>query len=1067
MGGRTTNRGARLTELIRTGADKAVIDVRLRNRGPDAYAPETYGASIKIRRTLLRSGRGSYLLFNAADKRLGPETRGGRPVYGEIGRMLARFNVQIDNPAVVMLQDTSRTFLTDMSGRKQYNFIQSATQLKQMADKIATARRNAAEMHKTIATKERIKQGDDEELARRRREYDEARGMHELEQREERLGIELAWALVAESEAEVDAHTERIAQQEEALRDAQRAADAARAEERRLRAEHEAADEEMERYSVGLQELMAEQELTSGEMDNLERERRALGVEAEAQGRRADRCKRAAEEAEQRIRLIRRRIDDGSWADEVKERLAEIDNLRKSLEKSRARHAESLKARDVARNQKMARRAAIVDAERQLEQCERDLKNERSESERANRRLAHVNRAAVSRNRLELYPQNFRHAQRSIRQRLDRFHRPPIGPLGCAIALTDPQWALAAEHGLAHMMRAYVVDSAEDLRTLQEIMREAGVNSPQAVISEFETDRYPIETDATTLYDVLKFDDAYTRNEELYPPAAREKLDENTLRSTVLNVIVDQASVERLVLVKERTDGYRQVERHQTSAVGNLTCLDRSGTKIFGRGRSIATVAFNSKANRFLAADDYAPDRSRLNDEARRCLERIAAAEDKRAEIGAELARLRSEGDEYASSERRLAQEASNHATAAKDAEAELGVLLEQQRESDGDMNERIQELESEIGRHRDAEAGHWTRAGEIEEEIRALDARMATLREKCDATEQRSEEARRKVAAASERARVLIQSHRTAVEHREDALSNVEACTARLDEVRCDLAAAEEDCARFMETATEGHPERITIPDGRTSETISDELDHVRALLDARRHQQHGGRDLMQIARDYENFNLNVQRKGQEIQVASGAADAIGKVGERRVRRLLNLRATYANIISTGFAEHLHELGRTGYLEMDHVGQKVHMRVDVDAAAANQAVHAADGDGSVASRSSTGRQRRGGASVARGGAVGTLSGGERTTTTVALLLALWRAVETPLRVLDEIDVFMDEAAREQAMEMLLSAALGRFRRQQLIVITPQGVDFAQGREGVRVLKLRPPSRGSDDAADE
>lgn len=52
------------------------------------------------------------------------------------------------------------------------------------------------------------------------------------------------------------------------------------------------------------------------------------------------------------------------------------------------------------------------------------------------------------------------------------------------------------------------------------------------------------------------------------------------------------------------------------------------------------------------------------------------------------------------------------------------------------------------------------------------------------------------------------------------------------------------------------------------------------------------------------------------------------------------------------------------------------------------------------------------------------LSGGERSYSTVSLLLALWETSSGPLRCLDEWDVFLDPVNRSVAAEMLVSGAL-------------------------------------------
>lgn len=51
-----------------------------------------------------------------------------------------------------------------------------------------------------------------------------------------------------------------------------------------------------------------------------------------------------------------------------------------------------------------------------------------------------------------------------------------------------------------------------------------------------------------------------------------------------------------------------------------------------------------------------------------------------------------------------------------------------------------------------------------------------------------------------------------------------------------------------------------------------------------------------------------------------------------------------------------------------------------------------------------------------------TMSGGERSFTTVSLLLAMWELSNSPMRCLDEWDVFLDPANRSVAAKMLVSS---------------------------------------------
>lgn len=86
------------------------------------------------------------------------------------------------------------------------------------------------------------------------------------------------------------------------------------------------------------------------------------------------------------------------------------------------------------------------------------------------------------------------------------------------------------------------------------------------------------------------------------------------------------------------------------------------------------------------------------------------------------------------------------------------------------------------------------------------------------------------------------------------------------------------------------------------------------------------------------------------------------------------------------------------------------------------------------------------------------MSGGEKSYATICLLLSLWQAIGSPIRALDEFDVFMDSINRRISMKMMLDAAKSSDR--QFILITPQDMGNVQLGPEVRVHRMNDPERG-------
>ncbi|KAG5518156.1 hypothetical protein PMAC_003342 [Pneumocystis sp. 'macacae'] len=86
------------------------------------------------------------------------------------------------------------------------------------------------------------------------------------------------------------------------------------------------------------------------------------------------------------------------------------------------------------------------------------------------------------------------------------------------------------------------------------------------------------------------------------------------------------------------------------------------------------------------------------------------------------------------------------------------------------------------------------------------------------------------------------------------------------------------------------------------------------------------------------------------------------------------------------------------------------------------------------------------------------LSGGEKSFSTVCLLLSIWEAMGSPIRCLDEFDVFMDAINRRISISMMIDAARDA-STTQFILITPQDMGTIGFGPDIKIIKMKDPER--------
>lgn len=91
------------------------------------------------------------------------------------------------------------------------------------------------------------------------------------------------------------------------------------------------------------------------------------------------------------------------------------------------------------------------------------------------------------------------------------------------------------------------------------------------------------------------------------------------------------------------------------------------------------------------------------------------------------------------------------------------------------------------------------------------------------------------------------------------------------------------------------------------------------------------------------------------------------------------------------------------------------------------------------------------------------LSGGEKSFTQIALLLAIWKMMDSKVRGLDEFDVFMDSVNRSISIKLLLNE-LRQYPKSQSIFITPQDIAAIGELDSsdVRIHRMSDPRNSAD-----
>ncbi|KAI8917698.1 P-loop containing nucleoside triphosphate hydrolase protein [Powellomyces hirtus] len=580
----------------------------------------------------------------------------------------------------------------------------------------------------------------------------------------------------------------------------------------------------------------------------------------------------------------------------------------------------------------------------------------------------------------------------------------PIGPIGIHVKLHKEEFARTIETVLGNSLNSFVVEYQEDLLLLQrEIFSKTRCRSSIVRFQSRNTDFSSGEPDPQYLT-ILR---------------ALEISNEVVLQQLVINHHIEQT-----VLVHTRDEGHRITSpSFPRNIIGVYT---QDGFQVGNRGGGLSTQA----PTLYRGQPRLMADTSSF----------IREEDNRMAQIDAQIESFEPTVNDL---HRRL-NDLKQHQQKLRQDYAELQREINARANEIARMNEELMDEEETniIGTLREAYAVEEGRIEAITMQYEALEEQRAALQETERPLREQFQHLEREQNVIHERHQTLsnelteaVTKRVTAETEREHWLKQLEKYEQRVTDAKTHLQEAQ-DALADLTGKVEQLCDRVEVTG--TPDEIERQLRQLRARLNEIE-RTHGNYDDVQAR--YVSKKTAYMEAKREVERIRSFIQHVGDALRERMRMWTSFRYYISARAKMLFGELMRRRGYRGKLILNHKKLTLGLRVTI-----NSNDHP-EGQGGANGQEKDPRS---------------LSGGEKSFSTVCLLLSLWESMGSPFRALDEFDVFMDAVNRRSSMTAMIENAREQDRPCQYIFITPQTMGNVPGLNGpdVRVHRLLDPERG-------
>lgn len=917
----------------------------------------------------------------------------------ELTHITDHFNIQVDNPVSILNQDTSRNFLNSKSSGDKFKFFMRATQLEQMSQDYGDVHRHMHCTKQDIDCKKQTLDKMRKEVRIWQSKFKNLAALSDLKIKVTNLKNEMAWALVAERERGLKPLEKTLKKEEAALPQYMKKVDQTKKEQEQWEERLKDLEQKVMDCSKAVRDL---QPLLEARHKDVTKAKHSLApilnqlktIDRELRSARAE-CKQCEERIDELKSIASKDYD----ADRRK-REEQIARLEKNLEEAAAKqrvteHEITQYASNVARG-----RTEFAAFDSQIKA--------KTNKQREVRMSLQTLRAAKN-DRLQRFGAWMPAVMTQLNAIKRQFHKIPLGPLGAKFELTDSKWALAMECCLKGLVSSFVCHDHHDAKLLEDIFNKNCPRGrrPTIITSAFSSRVHNVSEhrvkskDFPCVLDVIKCKDP-----------------------VVINTLIDQRGIENVLLIEDSNVARTVMMKNPPH--NSKECFTIEGDQAFCRP-TFRYYSSDKTTVKFLMADVQ---------------EQIELLQMEDARIGNEIDEL-------------MQQRTDKQKEITKNHQLEKGcqTQINRAKESINRLNFEIRELQSvedpapiDVTTLEEEVSEYNKKIDELQAQRHAILVDKAAEETKLNEAKSNLEQVENEIREKSDDGIPLQEEIRQTQTELETARNSRKHYSGKLKEQESKIGGIKRQIEAYKKDVESDRNKAMQICEPIATQRLPDDLENEinqiqRRIIEEEKEQ---GNE-QEITDTFKMKKDTYDRVKREMQQLHNFLDKLEEVMTKRQIAYLKMRKSIANRTKYYFLMQMHHRAFTGKMNFDFDKETLDILVNPGK----------DLSGSLAK----GKGRNDSSKDALEGCdLKSLSGGERSFSTVCFILSLWEAMESPFRCLDEFDVFMDMVNRSISMDMMIEAA-NTHNNMQFVFLTPQDMSSVRKIHNCKIFRMPDPER--------